>query len=128
MHFLITAGLLGGDLPILVLDFPVTQERADGQAKLRKHEESIVAEKMKRALAEHRYSDVPALAIQMDTFSTHAPPSPSPPPPAPDPTDTVLWEMMVVPVANNTGREQPTYFRFMQVNSTAAKNKGTCMQ
>lgn len=87
-----------------------------------------MAGKMKRALSEHRYSDVPALAMQMDTLSAHAPLPPSPPPPASDPTDTVLWEMMVVPVANNTGREQPTYFRFMQVNSTAAKNKGTCMQ
>jgi hypothetical protein len=32
--------------------------------------------------------------------------------------------MMVVPVANNTGREQPVYFRFMQVNRTVSEGKG----
>ena len=53
-------GLLGGDLPIIVLDFPV--------------------------------------AIKNDS----------------------LWEMTIVPQANNTGREQPVFIRFVHVNHSAA--------
>ena len=83
---------------------------------------------MKCALAEERYTDVPTLAMQMDSFALKLDTPASAPAPAPTPAptapgkgdDTVLWEMMVVPAANNTGREQPTFFRFMQVNKTTA--------
>lgn len=56
-------------------------------------------------------------------------PAPGPPPPPPLPpspgSETTLWEMMVVPVANNTGHEQPAFFRFMQVNRSAAQGKSS---
>jgi hypothetical protein len=54
-------GLLGGDLPIIVLDFPLVNKNDS------------------------------------------------------------LWEMTVVPQANNTGREQPVFIRFIHVNASAAK-------
>ena len=54
-------GLLGGDLPIIVLDFP------------------------------------------------------------PSNASDSLWEMTVVPQANDTGREQPVFIRFLHVNSSAAR-------
>ena len=54
-------GLLGGDLPILVLDFPVANKNDS------------------------------------------------------------LWEMTIVPQANNTGREQPVFIRFVHVNASAAR-------
>jgi hypothetical protein len=46
-----------------------------------------------------------------------------PPTPAPPPGDVgAFWEMSVVPQQRETGKEQPVFFRFMQVNHSSSSS------
>lgn len=61
--------------------------------------------------------NLPILVLDFPTapqgIETEAAPQPQPP--------ASLWEMTVVPVANNTGREQPIFIRFVAANASALK-------
>jgi hypothetical protein len=125
-------GLIGGDLPMILLNFPVNNSYQADDTQLRYHCDYYGAQlqlmggsrgdrkrnKKAAAVLEHMAS---LGCSGYSTAQTGTATTVGLATPASNNSQVVLWEMSVVPQANGTGFEQPVFIRFMQVNRSSSK-------